>query len=599
MNTISGKQLYYAFAAGGEALIAEREVLNKMNVFPVPDGDTGSNLSFTMKSMIDNTEISQEAGRTMQSLAQSALVGARGNSGILFAQFVNGMAERVGDASQLSVEDFVESVNHAVKRAYEAISNPVEGTMLTVMREWAGAVKDAILHIKDFPSLFRHSMDKARQSLAETKDKLEHLRKAGVQDAGARGFVDFLRGFYEFIERGAVVDHLQERPRIDMFSQVDEDPHADLDDLQDLEYRFCTEGIVSGKDIPSEGVRRALEDLGDSFIVAGGGSNVRIHIHTNRPDEAFYRLKQFGVISNQKVDDMFRQFQMMKNRKSSIGLVVDSTCDLPAELMDEHQIHMAPLSINFGENSFLDRVTMDSEHFYKMLEEDPAFPTTSQPAPSIFNRLYSHLGTHYESIIAVHISAALSGTYQNSLNEAKQLNRKISVIDSKTASAPLGLIVLEAARAVERGASHDETVTLVQDLITKADMWVTTPSMNNFIRGGRVSRLKGGIGKLLGVRPIIGVSPEGKSTFRDKAYSYQGALQKILAAVSEGHKTRKVARYCVTHAKADETAKWLGNEIEAMTGFPPEFISEISPVLGAHGGIGAVNVAVLYEKQLA
>ena len=129
MQAINGKQLYYAFAAGGKSLIAEREVLNKMNVFPVPDGDTGTNLSFTLKTMIENTEISPDAGRTMQSLAESALIGARGNSGILFAQFVNGMAEKIGNVSQLTLEIFVDSANHAVTRAYQAISNPVEGSI--------------------------------------------------------------------------------------------------------------------------------------------------------------------------------------------------------------------------------------------------------------------------------------------------------------------------------------------------------------------------------------------------------------------------------------------------------------------------------------
>lgn len=597
MVAIDGKQLYYAFAAGGEALIAEREVLNRMNVFPVPDGDTGSNLSFTLKSMIENSEICEDAGGTMRSLANSALVGARGNSGILFAQFVNGMAEKVGNAEQLTIESFVESANHAVKRAYEAISNPVEGTMLTVMREWAQAVKDAILHIKDFPGIFRHSLEQARTSLAETRDKLEQLRKAGVQDAGARGFVDFLHGVYEFLEAGAIVTHLQGRPRVNMDGQVNEEAHAEIDDLDSLEYRYCTEGIVSGQQIPAEGVRAALADLGDSFIVAGGGESLRIHIHTNQPDEVFYRLKDFGTISQQKVDDMFRQFQMMKQRKSRVGLVVDSTCDMPDSLMDEHQIHIAPLSVVFGENAFLDRLTIKPKHFYKLLEEDPNFPSTSQPSPSIFNRLYSHLGTHYESIISIHISSHLSGTYQTSLHEARQFEKKISVIDSRTTSAPMGLIALEAARALEAGASHEEALSLIQDMIRKSDMWVCSPSLRNFIRGGRVNKIKGTVGSILGIKPIISVDHEGKSIFRDKAFGFKAALKKIVAGVQKGHEERGIARYCVTHANNEATALWLAEEIQAICGFGPEFITEIGPVLGAHGGPGAINLAVLFERE--
>ncbi|KGE71866.1 DAK2 domain-containing protein [Spirochaeta lutea] len=597
MNFITGKQLYYAFAAGGEAVIAEREILNRMNVFPVPDGDTGSNLSYTLKSIIENTEIHNDAGATMRSLAQSALVGARGNSGILFAQFVNGMAEAVGDQSRITLEQFVDSVNHAVTRAYEAISNPVEGTMLTVMRDWAHSIKEELNHVKDYPNLFRRTLDRAKQSLQDTMYKLEHLRKAGVTDAGARGFVNFISGFHDFLEAGAEVDHLHDRPAISGSLAVDEDPHADLEDLEDLSFRFCTEGIVSGTDIAAGGVREALNDLGDSLIVAGGGPHARIHIHSNNPAEVFYRLKQFGTVSNQKVDDMFRQFQMMKSPKARIGLVIDSTCDLPPELLDEHQIHMAPLTINFGDSSFLDRLTLKSEQFYRLLDEESDFPTTSQPSPSIFSRLYGHLSSHYDSIIAVHISRPLSGTYNTSAQEASQIEgTKISVLDSKTISASLGLMVLEAAQAIEEGKSHEEVVELLDNLSHRTDMWVTTPSLNNFIRGGRVSKFKGGIGKLLGMRPIIGVTPEGASRFRDKAFSYKGALKKIIDQVIRGHQERGIQSFSVVHAAAQEEAEWVAREIEQATGVKSSFISEISPVLGAHAGLGAVNLGLLYKK---
>jgi DegV family protein with EDD domain len=597
MNFITGKQLYYAFAAGGEAVIAEREILNRMNVFPVPDGDTGSNLSFTLKSIIENTEIHNDAGETLRSIAQSALIGARGNSGILFAQFVNGMAEAAGDKKKLTLEHFVESVNHAVKRAYEAISNPVEGTMLTVMRDWGDSIKEELQHVKDYPNLFKNTLERAKQSLQDTMHKLEHLRKAGVTDAGARGFVDFITGFHAFLEGGAEVDHLHDRPAISSQLSVDEDPHANLEDLEDLSFRFCTEGIVSGKDIATNGVRESLTALGDSLIVAGGGPHVRIHIHSNEPAEVFYRLKQFGTVSNQKVDDMFRQFQMMKNPKAKIALVIDSTCDLPPEILDEHQIHMAPLTINFGENSFLDRLTLKAEQFYKLLDEESEFPTTSQPSPSIFSRLYGHLSSHYNSVIAVHISRPLSGTYNTSAQEASQIEgTKISVIDSKTISAALGLIVLEAAKAIEAGKSHEEVVEFIETLSDRTDMWVTTPSLNNFIRGGRVSKFKGGIGKLLGMRPIIGVTKDGASCFRDKAFSYQGALKKIVDQVIAGHKEREIHSFCVVHATAQEEAEWVAQQVEESTGVKATFLSEISPVLGAHGGLGVVNIGLLYKK---
>jgi len=505
------------------------------------------------------------------------------------------MAEKIGDVSHLNLEDFVDSVNHAVKKAYQAISNPVEGTMLTVMKDWAGAAKDALAHVKDFPGMFNRSVETAKVSLSETMNKLEQLKKAGVIDAGAKGFVEFLEGFQGFLAKGAIVDHLHDRPTVSMLGSTDEDAHADLEGMDDLTYRFCTEGIVSGTNIQTESVRAALADLGDSFIVAGGGQNVRIHIHTNQPNETFYRLKSFGVISHQKVDDMTRQMQVMKGPKTRVALVVDSTCDLPDDIMDQHQIHMAPLSINFGENSFLDRLSIGPTQFYKLLKEDSHFPTTSQPSPSIFSRLYGHLSSYYDSIISLHVAKALSGTYQNSLNSAQEFSKQISVVDSRHASASLALITLETARALEAGATHSQALELIDNLINRADFWVSTPNMNNFIRGGRVSKMKGMVGKILGVRPIIGVTPEGKSAIKGKAYSFKGAIQKSIGLLEKNHQTRQVVRFCVTHANNDDTANWVAHEVEKMLGFGPEFISQISPVLGAHGGEGAINLAVLYR----
>lgn len=596
MTSISGEQLFEAFNSGSEALIAERETLNKMNVFPVSDGDTGSNLSYTLKSMIENTEISPDARHTLKSLARSALIGARGNSGILFAQFVNGMAEKVGPSESLTVEQFAEQVNHAVSRAYQAISNPVEGTMLTVMREWATAVKDALAHIRDFPGVMKHSLARAKTSLAETKDKLEALKKAGVQDAGARGFVDFLRGFLEFFEKGAKVTSVSGKRLVSLEGTSDEDIHADITTIDDIGHRYCTEGIVSGAEIPAEAVRAALEGLGDSFIVAGGGSDVRIHIHTDDPGEVFYRLKQFGRVSNQKVDDMNRQFQVMKKRRHATAILVDSTCDLPLELLDEHQIHMVPLTIHFGENDFLDRFSIGTEQFFRLLDEDTSFPTTSQPSPSLFARAYSHLTTHYENVIAIHISGNLSGTLQTSRTEAAKFAGRIRTVDSKSASSCFGLIALETARALDAGTGFEEAADLATKLSDRIETWVTTPKMDNFIRGGRVSKLKGGIGKLLGICPIISMNHDGRTYFYDKAFGYRKALQKIVVAVAKRHAERRIRTFAITHADAATDAAEMAAQIRAITGTDPEFIGPIAPVIGAHSGRGAVNVSVLYEE---
>ncbi len=594
MTEISGKQLYYAFAAGGQAVISQREDLNKMNVFPVPDGDTGSNLSFTVKSIIEQSSVFPHAGQTMQSLAESALSGARGNSGILFAQFVNGMAEKIGDASSITIERFSNAVHHAARSAYSAISNPVEGTMLTVMRDFAETIREKHISAEDFKALMRQAMKSARASLSTTKDKLEALRKANVIDAGAKGFVAFLEGFQDFLEQGAKVDHLQDNVRPEIHFTASAEHHEEIEADEDLTYRYCTEGYITGEQIDLESVRSAMEQFGDSLIVAGSSKLARVHIHSDRPDKVFHTLRNFGEIKEQKADDMHRQYQMVHARKSEIALVVDSTCDLPEEFLDEHQIYEVPLMLNFGDVQYLDGLTIKPEKFYSMMESEKDFPRTSQPNVKTYSKLYDHLTSHYTSVISVSLSSALSGTYNSSRQAADTFEgAKISTVDTLETAAGMGLLVRRAALDIEAGLSHDEVVENIHKNRKRTHSFVFARNLKNFVRGGRVSPLKGLIGRILNIKPIIGVTDDGKAFFRDKAFSQQQCEDKILTMLTDLHREKTITNLAIVHGHDPERAEAIAERITAEIGVTPDYIDEITPVLGAHGGPGAFDIAVI------
>ena len=202
-----------------------------------------------------------------------------------------------------------------------------------------------------------------------------------------------------------------------------------------------------------------IEKFGNSVVVAGSDKIRRLHIHTNTPADLFDELRSYGTITFQKADDMVRQSQAVYNRKWKIALVTDSTCDLSPELIDSYQINMLPININFGENHYLDKITIQPEQFYKLLDESPDYPKSAQVNEATFVNLYSHLASHYDSVIAIHLSDKLSGTYNSSLKAAKsvsrELNKPVSVINSRNLSGALGLIVLRVAQAIESGLSHD------------------------------------------------------------------------------------------------------------------------------------------------
>ena len=590
MDKLSGELLFNTFVAGGSRVIENQANLNKINVFPVPDGDTGSNLAQTFHTIMENGRMSSSAGETMRSIAEQALIGSRGNSGIIFAQFFYGLSESIGDTRYVSLKLFKQAVKQATERAYEALSRPVEGTVLTVMREWSEAVSRISDRMSDFTNLFGSTIHTAAEALKRTPQKLKVLQKAHVVDAGAEGFVHFLSGALEFIR----TRKLPERAR--MHRKKVEIAHEPEVGEEALAYRYCTEVLLEGQNIDLADLRHRLQEFGDSLIVAGSPARARVHIHTNAPSRLTDMLRSAGTLVEQKVDDMVRQQQAVHDRKYAIALVTDSVCDLPPELLDRYQIHQIPLTLSFGENHYLDKYTISADQVYTMLDAAPVYPTTSQPSVVRFNRLYGFLAEHYDSIIAVHLSSHLSGTWSISRQAAGELEEiKVSVIDSKHLSGSLGLIVLRAAEAIDSGKSHEEVVAAVQDFVPKADNFVSVQTLEYMVRGGRVSPMKGVLSKLLNLKPIVSMNEEGRSVLYGKAFSRRKNKQKIIRMVSDLNAESPLRCYAVVHAHAPELAAEFCRDLEATLGMPPLYTMDISPIVGLNAGLGAVSVVTMKE----
>ncbi len=197
-DDISGLDIFQAFVAGKNRVVSFREELNRINVFPVNDSDTGNNLSATLTYITDTVTPEKSPNGMLKMIADASLNGARGNSGIIFAQFINGLAEEMSE-NKFQSESFPDIVNKAVPYAYRAVSKPAEGTILTVIKEWAESLKMLKELSKDFKELFVLSIDQAKISLEKTPEKLKVLKDAKVVDAGAQGFIHFLEGIGEFI----------------------------------------------------------------------------------------------------------------------------------------------------------------------------------------------------------------------------------------------------------------------------------------------------------------------------------------------------------------------------------------------------------------
>lgn len=590
---INGTRLYRAFMAGAGQIYSRQDYLNKINVFPVPDADTGTNLSFTVRSIVNSSVAENSLHTTMRSIADAALVGARGNSGVIFAQYIHGVAEEIGNRIRLTTQAFGEAVKNAVDHAYRAMSSPREGTMITVIRDWADAVYEFRKKTDDFVELLSFSIEEAKKSLKDTPKKLQVLAKAGVVDAGAQGFVDFLEGITHFIANGRLKDVTRK-----IVARIKAKVHAPAVD-GDIHFRYCTEVLIQHDQdsaVDTDSIRQAIEPLGDSVIVAGSQQKIKVHIHTNSPADVFDRLRHVGSIIQQKVDDLKMQYMVSRQRKSNIALVTDSTCDLPQEVLDAYQVHVVPVKLNIGDNFFLDKLTITPDQFYGLLDTAETYPSTSQPAVQDFQDVFSYLSDYYDSIIAVQLSGGLSGTFSSALTAAKNFkNKKITVIDSKSISVGLGLLVKRAAEAIYSGKSHDEVVSLIRGWVPKTRLFVTMRTMKYLVRSGRVSPMKGLVANILRIRPILSFNEEGKIFKLTQAFVGLPSLKKATEIIKKRFRSQAVWNYAIAHGRAPFVSRWYERTLISLLDKSPLCNMELSPVIGLHAGIGTAGVAVMTE----
>jgi DegV family protein with EDD domain len=588
---LNGERLYYAFISGAKEVIENRKELNKINVFPVPDGDTGTNLSRTLSMVIKNVIADKSIKVTLDSMGEAALKGAIGNSGIIFAQFINGLKESIDSENRLSVNNFVIMIENAVDFTYQAISEPVEGTMLTVMKDWSKALKELKSKTDDFEVIMQESLKTAKKSLEKTKDQLEVLKKAQVVDSGALGFIYFLKGILEFIETGNIEDINNINISLDVEENV-------LDEKSEIKYRYCTEAYLEDVNIDFKSLNEKLSQYGDSLITAGDKKKMRVHIHTNKPAEFFSTLNQHSTIIDQKVDDMLIQYNIKYNRKSEIALVTDSIADLPQKYIDENQIHVIPINLIIDNTNYLDKITITHDKFYDLVDNSEEYPTSSQPSIKSVEDKLSFIADHYNKILIITVSSNLSGTYQTIKSAVEKINSdtEVEIIDSKLDSGAQGLLVMEAWEKIDEGKNFEDIVSYLENIKNNIYIYVSVDNFEYMVRGGRVSPLKGKLAKLLNLKPIVSLDKEGNGIAFAKAFSKKGNNKKIKEIVTKHLSEEGIKRYSIVHGDGIERAKNYKEMFTNLLGKKPDYIEPISPVIALSAGRNSVAISVMTKK---
>lgn len=585
---LTNELIYKSFIVGAKNVIQEKNSLNAINVFPVPDGDTGSNLASMMTTIIERSKLGQTSEETLQSIADAAIVGARGNSGIIFAQYIHGFSVGV-KSDVITTDNFIELVENASNQAYKAIARPVEGTMITLMRTFAGTLKKLKTVSKSFLELLNKAYEMLEIELARTPDLLQVLKDNKVVDAGAKGFVHFIQGFIKALS-GEDLDVSTHE-----YEQIEE---LHLDHLEQSDHRYCTEALLRGTSFDFDMIKKELSKLGDSLVVAGSQKTVRVHIHTNTPDQVFAYLDQIGRIAEQKVDDMKRQFEAANQRKYPIALVTDSIADLPSELVENYQIHMFPLNLLINETNYYDKVTIQSQRFYEMMDSLDVYPTSSQPNQKSLENYFSFLTTYYKEIIVMTVSQKMSGTYQAFVDASLKFpETKIKVVNTKQNSGAEGLLVMKAAELIDSGLSMDEVINQIEKDISNSKILVSVKTLKYMVRSGRVSKTTGIIGKIMNLKPIISINEHGEGIIYEKGLSLKSSDKKIMKHMEQVTQESGVERYAIVHANAPERANAYAVKYEQITGKKPAYIMDISTIVAMNAGIGTVAIAYIKGEK--
>lgn len=293
--------------SGANNLNNQKNIIDDLNVFPVPDGDTGTNMSLTMKAAVSEVDANRDkgTGAVAKALASSTLRGARGNSGVILSQLMRGIQKHAKDTEMLTAKDIGAAFTKASESAYRAVMKPTEGTILTVSRETAEAAVKVCDETDDIIVIFEKIVDAANKSLSRTPDLLPQLKQAGVVDAGGKGLVSVLEGCLEYLKTGKVVETSVEEVKKEASSiGADIDPES-------IKFIYCTEFLISKKDmnVDSFKFKTTIEHYGDSMVVIDDEDIIKVHIHTNEPNIVLGEALKLGALMNIKIDNMKFQHQ--------------------------------------------------------------------------------------------------------------------------------------------------------------------------------------------------------------------------------------------------------------------------------------------------
>lgn len=537
MDTLTGKELKKMILLSYQRVEEEKEEINKINVFPVPDQDTGTNLSktlFGIKEAIEDKEFSNLKDLS-DAILDGALTMAQGNAGIIYTGFLAGFLPALGDDNSITAKELSFSFQKGLERAISSIQEPKEGTILDVIEATSKSIEMDAEKEKDIVVLFKNATEKAREALIATQEKMDVLKKANVVDAGGLGFLIILESYLE------AIDQKQDSPR--ELPQKEEKASEKVKRfIQTVNNRFEIVVLIFNPKFSTEEIKAKLKGFGDSIDIIQIGDKVKVHIHTDLTEEVKDILRNIGKIENMRVEDMIREAAGEKSIKEiSIGIVVDEFVDLTPKIKKRYGIEVA------GKNDDLEQI------------------------------LKAQL-KKFKRILVVTSSSRVSSNYQTAMDIRSRLENPLNVyvLDSLNISSGESLLVLKMIEFIKEQRDIRDMIAKLHREIHNIHTYIFLPNLKDQFQRRERARWIKRVQKNKNIRII-------RTGFRFGTFDIAGAIFKSIDSDSKklGRNGKKI-RVVITHTGDEEEVERLGKflkEIKAEVSFINRMSSDLEDEL--------------------
>jgi len=574
-----------------------KERINTINIFPVPDQDTGDNLVKTLKGV--HEAIVSKNFTTMRQMAVSAIDGAMtqsaGNVGIIITGFLNGFLTTIYNHEEVSPAGLSYAFFVGSRYAYNSIQDPKEGTILDVIEAAAAGSKKNKNKTSSIENLLQSAILSAKKALDDTRNKMEIYRKATVVDAGGYGFLLMMEGFLAGLENKDIQDEVVERKATIKPAQF----------VQKIGLRFEVVALLENAKMETKKISQKLLSYGDSIDIVTANKKTKIHIHTNYPDEVTEIISRLGSVIYMRTCDMTKgKDKEIIAQKNNIGLVVDGAAGLSTNYLRQHDIICVSFTTSWEK--------VDAEEDFKNLNiyqkirkvghrtKEYGWPKTSQPSPHAFFSSFKKQLGKYQDIICITISSGLSGSYNSARQARKMLKeyekKHVIISDYKQAAAGQVFLAMRAVELIGRHYNINQIEKYLVELANSIYLFGIPDDINWLIRGGRLTGKKAFVTRTLqslGIVAILALD-NGKIIFKKFALRKRSMADLVASQLSQLQLRNKdkPLEIIVQHADCQGQLIKLKNQLN-KNNFKLIESDILSPVLGLHTGPDAFIVAVI------